>query len=172
MEDIGDYIYFLLLAVFALSGLFGKKKKDTKTSEKKKPVFDQIPKSWEELEEMLDKPQPEPQPTAPARPPFTIPRSEQARPTTPFGSAEVISSPEYETTGYETMSYDTATDFSTLRAKKQIKESIFKTKTTFVDTLSESESATEFSPFTIDLANTEEAQKAFIYSEIFQRKYK
>ena len=70
------------------------------------------------------------------------------------------------------MSYDTATDFSTLRAKKQIKESIFKTKTTFVDTLSESESATEFSPFTIDLANTEEAQKAFIYSEIFQRKYK
>ena len=70
------------------------------------------------------------------------------------------------------MSYDTATDFNSLRAKKQIKESIFKTKTTFVDTLSESESATEFSPFTIDLANTEEAQKAFIYSEIFQRKYK
>ena len=171
MEDIGDYIYFLLLAVFALSGLFGKKKKDTKTSEKKKPVFDQIPKSWEELEEMMDKPQPKPQPATTVRP-VTIPRSEPARPSTPFGTAEVISSPEYETTGYETMSYDTATDFSTLRAKKQIKESIFKTKTTFVDTLSESESATEFSPFTIDLANTEEAQKAFIYSEIFQRKYR
>ena len=123
MEDIGDYIYFLLLAVFALSGLFGKKKKDTKTSEKKKPVFDQIPKSWEELEEMLDKPQPKPQPATTARP-VTIPRSEPARPSTPFGSAEVISSPEYETTGYETMSYDTATDFSTLRAKKQIKESM------------------------------------------------
>ena len=171
MEDIGDYIYFLLLAVFALSGLFGKKKKDTKTPEKKKSVFDQVPKSWEELEEMMDKTQPEPQPTAPARPPFTIPRSEPARSTTPFGSAEVISSPEYETTGYETMSYDTATDFNSLRAKKQIKESIFKTKTTFGESVPETVNEADYSPFTINLANTEEAQKAFIYSEIFQRKY-
>ncbi len=169
MEDIGDYIYFILLAVVALSGLFGKKKKEVTGAGKKKSVFDQIPKTWEEFEEMTDLPKPA-QPSAGAE---TVSKtfSKPATETAPFGSAEAILSPEYETTGYESMSYDTATDISTLRAKKQVKESIFKTKTSAGELPVVTDNDESIRIFTSDLTDPEEAKNAFILSEIFNRKY-
>ena len=177
MENIGDYIYFILLAVFALSGLLGKKKKDVKVPEKKKSIFDQLPKSWEEFEEMVGKPLQEavPSETTVLDRPVLIPASKPdvktSRQIIPADSSEEIWSPEYEPSRFETMSYEMSTDFSKLRAKKQIKESIFKKKSSLWESDPEPENEADFRHTDINLDSTEEAKKAFIYSEIFQRKY-
>lgn len=178
MENIGDYIYLILLAIFALSGLFGKKDKKKKAEQKRKSIFDELPKSWEEFEEMATgKPQEQtepPKPVAAPRPaysPIPKPTVKPATQSRPFGSAEEIASPEYETTGYENESYDSISDFSKLRAKKQVKESISKSHTTLKVVNLETENAAGHAPIEISLDTADEARKAFLYSEIFQRKY-
>ena len=177
MDSIGDYIYLILVAVFALSGLLGKKKKPAKAAEKKKSIFDELPKSWEEFEEMIDAPQKQAAPAEstpfPGSGSYSAPKPKTATFTqsVPYGSAEDLYSTENETSRFETMSYDTATDFTALRAKNQIKESVFKNRSTLGDPDSEAENLTNFSTAGISLDSAEEARKAFIYSEIFQRKY-
>lgn len=163
MEDLGDIIYFILVAVVAISSLFGKSKKKKPAAEQaepKKSVFQELEQSWEEFEEMLEKPKPKPATASPSKP-YSTPR----------GSAETIAPMEYEALKYEPLSYDSATDFKELRVKKQMKESVFKTHSSFRVFDLDEKAEEEASPIHVSLDNAEDARMAFIYSEIFNRKY-
>ncbi len=161
MEDIGDIIYYLLLAFVAIVSILGKSKKkkqvmeSTEPEEEPKSLFEELEQSWEEFEESLDRTKSMPTEASPAKPFPSV------------SSVESVPSMEYKPR-YEPLSYETTTDFSKLRVKKQIKESVFKSRSFLrVEDLEEN----DINPIEISLENADEAKMAFIYSEIFNRKY-
>ena len=165
MEDFGDIIYLLLIAVAAIGSIFGKSKKkklEAKTEKQEKSVFEELEQSWEEFEATIDGPLSDPIPATPSKPYVS-----------PFESQPKLSTKptKYETLKHEPLSYDNVDDFSKLRVKKQLKESVFKKHSTLrvVDLDNESEDAER--TLNISLDNQEDAKMAFVYSEIFNRKY-
>jgi len=163
MENGSDYFYLIVMIIIGLSSFFRKKNKEKMADDKDKPVFE-IPKSWEDFEKEFN-PQKkrldfEPIPDNTNSKTTTKPGFQQAR------SAEEIMSPEYESS--EQLSYDTVDNFSKMRAKKTISKNLQKTISTIG--IAEVETETANKPG-IELNNPEIAREAFIYSEIFHRKY-
>ncbi len=180
MEDIGDIIYFIMIVVFAIAGMLGKKGKKQEKQEKPIPQKEEeevIIPSWEEFEKQLQrktevvKPQPEPQPKPVARSrSYESPQKKTYRTEVSPESAETIYSPEYEKPVFETLSYDTVDDVRKLRVKKQMKESVFK-KQSSLKTVELEELHDTSRHLDIEFDSVEDVRKAFIYSEIFNRKY-
>ena len=185
VEDIGDIFYFIMIVVFALAGMIGKKAKKQekqgqpvpappKKEEKEEEIL--IP-SWEEFEKQLQRkrevvrPAPETvlQPVSKSRS-HESPQRKTYRTEIHRDSAETLYSPEYEQPAYEPLSYDTTDDVSKLRIKKQMKENIFKKQSSF-KTIALDELSDPYPPLAIAFDDVEEVKKAFIYSEIFHRKY-
>ncbi|MHB9055879.1 MAG: hypothetical protein ACYC2P_06980 [Paludibacteraceae bacterium] len=174
MKNSGEYIYIILLLLFALSGLFRGK---NKSKESKKSIFDTIPKSWEELDDMVEKQKEQtassktPVSPNPAYESVTRPVATTLKPTASYSSTETITSPEYNVNGLEIISYDTATDFNKLRIKQQIKERVSKSHASLGSFNQDDGDEENTSLFEISLDSAEDAKRAFIYSEIFNRKY-
>ncbi|MBP1663790.1 MAG: hypothetical protein H6Q19_930 [Bacteroidetes bacterium] len=159
MEDLGDYIYLILLLLAGISGIFKKKGTNNETLEKKKPVIN-LPKSWEEFEQQsttqtqktIARPEPTRTIISPAR--TVVPEAVSGE-TIPRG---------FETGSFQT--YDAVDDISKMRAKKTVTKNIKSQTNNPEPEISEEEINPLYS-----LNNAESARAAFIYSEIFNRKY-
>lgn len=135
MDSIGDYIYLIVIAIAALSGLFKKKKQPAATV----PHDDEPIDIEEQLRELFEEKKVQPQP-------------EIIRP---------VEKPKEDSfSNYK--SYETTTDTASLRARKQV------TKIPKVPVQMQEEVP---AMLTVELDTVEQARKAFIYSEIFNRKY-
>jgi len=143
MREVGDYIYLVLIIIAALSSVFKKKKEKTGTStpqpEKKKPDFKEILKEF--LPDDEEKPLPQP----------------------------VLIPTEVKPAEKAVVTYENTTDYSALKAKKQVNNDIVNNqiheKRKFGDTDPIGDTPA------IEFSTAEDARKAFIYSEIFNKKY-
>lgn len=154
MEDIGDYLYFILLIVFSLVGLLKKKKAV-------KPVNETL----EDDEEYDEK-------DVVIFPPVNDWENTQSKPeTVPTIDWPVYTKPEMKTskTFFEgiTDSYETATDFTKIKARSNVKPVKPEVKKQIFNF--EEPSDTEGQSFTIE--TPEDARRAIILSEIINRKY-
>ncbi len=143
MDSLGDYIYIIILAIAGLSGLL-KKNKKAETSSAPKTTK----RSWEDVLRELTPVEPEPEPASNVFEPEPIPVIQKVEP-------------------QKVVSYETISDPSELRSKKSVSHisSPVKHKKEKIEIIEE-RPALEFS-----LNSPEEARRAFIYSEIFNRKY-
>jgi len=141
MDSLGDYIYIIILAIAGLSGLL-KKKKKTETSSAPKTTK----RSWEDVLKELTPVESEPEPAIFEPEPVPV--------------VQKIETPKV-------VSYETVSDPSELRSKKSVSHisSPIKHKKEKIEIIEE-RTALEFS-----LNSPEDARRAFIYSEIFNRKY-
>jgi hypothetical protein len=155
MEDFGDYLYFILLIVFSLVGLLKKK-------EAVKPVHE----TSEDEEEYNER-------DIVIFPPVDDWENTQSEPETvpPIIDWPVFTKPETKTpkTVFEgiTDSYETATDFTKIKARtnvKPVKTEVKKQSFNF-----EELSDTDAQDYTIE--TVEDARRAIILSEIIHRKY-
>jgi len=146
MDSIGDYLYLIILAVAGLSGLLKKKKETTNTTNKPSPTSTK--QSWEEVLRDL----------------IPIENDEVINSDEVIPQA-VIKSPE------PFLNFEANLAQTLPREKKQ--------KTRFVDTFytkdkadskKTDDEATDFLT-QIQLSTLDDAKKAFIYSEVFNRKY-
>ncbi len=155
MEDIGDYFYLILLVVFSLAGLLKKKK---------------ISKPLSETSESDEEYEPEDVVVFPTREETTKPRtiSEEAPATVnwPVYSKQEINKTKTIFDGVAD-SYETASDFTKIKAHKQVKPVRVEVKrpTYNIDEISD----TQNSEFVIE--SPEDARRAIIFSEIIHRKY-
>lgn len=171
MDNLGDIIYLLVLVVFALTGMIGKKSKaKNKPSQSPTSPAPDTPNPWEELERQLlprmeqpPKPQPAVRPERPLQQKMFEAKSYSSE-TLPHASL-------HEKPLEQTISYDTVDDVSQLRVKKQLKESVTRSRSAL--RTSENNLATETLPASVNIAldSVDEARQAFIYAEIFNRKY-
>ncbi|MDD3077808.1 MAG: hypothetical protein PHH37_01730 [Paludibacter sp.] len=155
MHDAGDYIYLVIIIIAAISGILKQKKKKEdaaqKTNSGKKPVFEEI------LRELIPE-ENAPQATIETKPVFETVANKNT------------SEPRYKT-------YENTTNFSELKARKDLlihKNDIEKHHSHFSSPKKDSSTIAITDDEDIGglhLTNVEEARKAFIYSEIFNRKY-
>lgn len=173
MEDIGDIIYLSLLIAFILFGGFGKKSKKKKRQQSKATIPSNTQKNREKkLKDIVSsQPQPKSQ-TATSHKQVRWDRS-ATKPLSkiPGDLFETVYSPKNEQSTNEILSYDTVDDVSKLRVKKRIRESVLKKQSSFKSIEMLEKTDTSFEPINIELDNVQDARKAFIYSEIFNRKY-
>jgi hypothetical protein len=155
MEDIGDYLYLILLIFFSLVGLLKKKKAV-------KPLHE----TMEEDEEYNEK-------DVVIFPPIDDWESAQSKPETvpPIIDGPVFTKPETKTpkTVFEgiTNSYETAADFTKIKARTNVKpvKTEVKKQTFNFEELSDN----EVQDYAIE--TSEDARRAIILSEIINRKY-
>lgn len=146
MDNIGDYLYLLIIAVAAISGLIKKKAKSAESHElpkqprKKAFDFDEI------LRELI------PEETKPVVPP-----------------KPVVYQPITKAATNEDLSYETASDPSALRAKKHISK--LANDLNEIKPIEIQYSEPVYRGVNVSLETVEDARQAFIYSEIFNRKY-
>ncbi len=147
MEDIGDYLYLIIVAIAAIGSFFKNKSKknepapipDTK-EEEMETEYEEV---YEEIPEEVYTPIPNKRPEVVFESSFTG-----------------MTSTPHETI----MSFENTADISKLRAKNDIKKTITTKQKTSIETIEEPESR-------FSLNTVEEARAAFISSEIFNRKY-
>ena len=144
MREVGDYIYLVLIIIAALSSVFKKKK------EKTGPSIPQPEKKIPDFKEILKE---------------FLPEEEQK----PLPQPAVLIPAEVKVAEKAVVTYENTTDYNALKAKKQVNNDIVNNqiheKRKFSDTdLIDETPAIEFN-------NTDDARKAFIYSEIFNKKY-
>ncbi len=140
MDDIGDYIYLIIIAVAGLSSLL-KKKKEKPTQvpdEDYKPVTEDI---WEDF--------------LPENPEVKVPE-----PATSFF--------DWENKATKIATYENTDDSSTLRAKNKVEKYKSSMKQAQKKVVIEESVYPELN---IELSTIEDARKAFIYAEIFNKKY-
>jgi hypothetical protein len=148
MDNIGDYIYLLIIAVAAISGLLKKKAKNAESHElpkqprKKAFDFDEI------LRELIPE-EIKPVPVAPSKP--------------------VVYQPIKKAATNENLSYETASDPSALRAKKHMSK--LANDLNEIKPIEIQYSEPVYRGVNVSLETVEDARQAFIYSEIFNRKY-
>lgn len=188
MEDFGDYIYLIAIVIAGLSSLLKKRKPAENQQESSMPDLDDILPYPEEEEEEEYKPRTEPVLTSSSdtRDEY-IPRPEQMSTTrteyNPRTAPVFTSRPGYrdEATVYQhepakpdwkasavekvPVSYETVADYMKLRAKKTVHSIHHSMEST---PLIEVAQAPEFE---IELDSAEDVKRAFVYSEIFNRKY-
>ncbi|NLO71488.1 MAG: hypothetical protein GX102_11245 [Porphyromonadaceae bacterium] len=162
MEDFGEIIYFLIIILIGIVSSLGKRKKkksisvDTQTTQNPN-----IPSSWDELEKQLRK-QSEGTTHKRTSPAFETVQKPQRK--------HQFHSEEDDWDGRKYMSYETVDDVSKLRVKSQMKGTIYKNQSTFKSTTVR-DIEPEAAPFEISLDNLNDAKRAFVYSEIFTKKY-
>jgi len=143
MDSLGDYVYLIVIIVAALSGFFKNKNK--------KKLLTPAPSAEVEVEDDYEEVEPE----------FHVP-VQQLEP------EPIVEKPRFSTlnSSQESLiSYETTTDFNKLKARKDI--------TIHHSTM---HAAIEVPPdeqeeSIIQLNSVEEARKAFLYAEIFSKKY-
>ncbi len=144
MDSLGDYIYLIVIVIAALSSIIGRKKKAKQREQELPEAFPDFP----DLDDVI----PEPEVRRAPRPVYVAP------PPPPPLKAPLQKS------AFEKMtSYENTNDMSKLRAKMSIKPS-----KEFVTMEVESDDGPVFE---IQLDNAEEAKRAFVYAEVFNRKY-
>jgi hypothetical protein len=145
MEDIGDYLYLIIVAIAGIGSFLKNKSKKKEASS--------IPESEEEEYEYDEIPEtvytPELSPTPVQRPEVVFERSFTEMTKTPH---ETI------------MSFDNTSDMSKLKAKKEVTKTITSKARKTEETIAEAESI-------YSLNSVEKARAAFISAEIFNRKY-
>lgn len=147
MEDFGDYIYLIAIAIAGLSSLFKKKKTAEGNQERNMPDLDDV---LPDIEEEY------------------YPRSEpdyREEPVTMW-SEPVVTTPVKPVAGQRApVSYETVTDYMKLRAKKTVQ-----TTHSAFESIQPAEASKE-AAFDVELESVEDVKRAFVYSEIFNRKY-
>jgi len=141
MDSLGDYLYLIIVVVAAASSVIKNLKKKQPASV---PEVEEDEYEYEEIPEEVFAPKPVEKPQVKFEPTY----------------------PEASTSSQETMmSFDNTSDFSKLKAKKDIKKSVVPKSMPIKDTVPEIEG----NNYSLD--TVEEARAAFIASEIFNRKY-
>lgn len=141
MDDLGDYVYLILIAVAGLSGLLKKKKEKPiaiLVEEDYKPVTEDI---WEDF--------------LPENPEVKVPE-----PKTSFF--------DWENKETKIATYENTDDPSKLRAKNKVEKYKSSMKQASKKVVVEEQVYPELN---IELSTIEDARKAFIYAEIFNKKY-
>ena len=145
MEDIGDYLYLIIVAIAGIGSFLKNKSKKKEASS--------IPESEEEEYEYDEIPEtvytPELAPTPVQRPEVVFERSFTEMTKTPH---ETI------------VSFDNTSDISKLKAKKEVTKTITSKARKTEETIAEAERI-------YSLNSVEKARAAFISAEIFNRKY-
>jgi len=152
MDDIGNYIYLVIIIVAALSSVFKKKKaqKPVNTPAPEADIKDVLRELLGEKPAQVNKPAPE------------VIKDEQPE-------VEVFQVKEEVGEPYERpVSYETIFDSSKLRIKKNIVKHHQEINSIYVD---EGLSVEEEPATNLSFANIEDAKKAIIYTEIMNRKY-
>ncbi|MDX9748272.1 MAG: hypothetical protein RBT57_07195 [Paludibacter sp.] len=146
MDDLGDYIYLIAIVIAGLSSLLKKRRKPEEQSgrdENHMPDLDDV--LTEDDDDFL-------------------PRMDTAPVTTPARNTEVYK-PLERKIDQTPLSYETVADYMKLRAKKSVKPSrsnpVYDEVNTTVD----------LTDLEIELESADDAKRAFVYSEIFNRKY-
>lgn len=142
MEDIGDYLYLIIVAIAAIGSVF---KNITKKKEKASiPEVEEADEyEYEEIPQEVYSPKPVQRPEIVFESSFT----------------------EMTKTPHETiMSFDNTSDISKLKAKKEVTKMITSKAKKTQEIIIEPENI-------YSLNSVEKARAAFIYSEIFNRKY-
>lgn len=156
MEDFGSIIYLIAIVLISIFSSLGKKKKKNSTATKPKRTIPDIPNSWEELEKN-----------------FPNIRKEVVNKTTEKRISHTEEKYSFEKGETETFSRrHNAIDISKKeKIKSRIKESNFKTYMSSepMEVKQLEDHSDGLSSFSFH--DQEEAQKAIIYSEIFNRKY-
>lgn len=160
MDSLGDYIYLIIIALAGLSSFLKKKKKETESTdlpENERPDYGDIPgfpkaeKDWWE-EESDYQPEPAAQPVKPV-----------------YAELKPIKQ-STDRVALETMeSYEYSKDIQKLRIKKTVHESGLKNNSGSMMLDIENEENTFLSSIRLD--DVDDAKRAFIYTEIFNRKY-
>lgn len=155
MDSIGDIIYLVLIVVFGIIGTIGNKNKKKSTKGENESTIPDISKTWEEIERKFS----------------NFGKEEGTATTDNLERTSKMKTPALKRD--EILSYETAEDMSKLRMKSRIKESIFKTykpsKPLGVEVTDET--YTDDAPCYYSIQHQDDARKAFVYSEIFNRKY-
>jgi hypothetical protein len=146
MDNFGDYIYLIIIIIAGLSGLL-KKRKDNQT--KHTPVEED--ENGGGFEDVLRELLPEREDLKPEPIPAPVSVYE------PIRSAKV--------TGSEFVSYETTNDISSLKAKKQV------TSYSPKQTLEVESEKGDLDSLNVMINDADDARQAFIYSEVFNRKY-
>lgn len=163
MGDIGDYIYLIILAIAGISSLLKNKKKPKEINPEQSTEYD-----LEDVLRKLDEAEYENYPS-------TVPEKEAtpaaAEPNTYEKTAEKAYVPQYESVKQymEKIELDKKKASNT-KAEMKVQKNIEKKKTNntgLKTTEVETSNNIDFSFETID-----EAKRAFVYAEIFNRKYK
>ncbi|MDR0836327.1 MAG: hypothetical protein LBN11_07115 [Tannerella sp.] len=72
MEDLGNYFYWIILAIVALGSLFGKSKKPKQHQQQDNKPTASVPQDWEDVfGELFGTNKPKPQPVLTVETPFT-----------------------------------------------------------------------------------------------------
>lgn len=142
MREVGDYIYLVIIIIAALSGIFKKKKEKSLSS----PLPERKMRNFEEiLQEMLPMQE---------EPPVLQPVSKPIEST--FEAQPILA-------------YENTTDFSTLKAQKHVNRELTNNQIRENKKIVDEELANEI--IKIEFCSPDDARKAFIYSEIFNKKY-
>lgn len=153
MEDFGDYIYLIAIAIAGISSLL----------RKKKPQANQLPdeNGMPDLDDVI--PDPDDYPS-----PFEEAPASYETVFTP--ASEITTKPFYTPMEKHEMkvpvSYETVADFMKLKAKRTVHTVVHSSMIAHEVELLEPEPEIH-----ITLDTAEEVKRAFIYSEIFNRKY-
>ena len=142
MREVGDYIYLVIIIIAALSSIFKKKKEKSLQL----PVPERKTRNFEEiLQEMLP--------------------MEEEPPVLQSVSKPIESTFEAQ----PILTYENTTDFSTLKAQKHVNRELTNNQIRENKKIVDEELADEI--IKIEFCNPDDARKAFIYSEIFNKKY-
>lgn len=156
MEGLGDYIYLLVILVAGLSSLLKKRKKQSGDySESELPDMDDVLPEYDVFEET--EPQFRPVYTQPTTSDPVSTASKYSTPITTENSMQSRSKPIYESVRdaklMQSRNLKKSTPISEIEAFKQVDE----VPDTFVES--------------IQFETVEDAKRAFVYAEIFNRKY-
>lgn len=152
MEDFGDYIYLIAIVIAGLSSLLKKKKPATIQQESDMPdLEDVLPETEEEFYPYED----------------TSGRTQPLYGEVPYREPAPQGTPAVQAKQDERVpvSYETVADFMKLRAKKTVQM-----KHQLKDVI-KTEELNELPDLQLELESAEDVKRAFVYSEIFNRKY-
>lgn len=173
MDNLGDIVYLLVLVLFAITGIMGKKNKAKSKPTQTESGEPAEPNPWEELERHWRKR--EAASTANRTKEIRVePEWETYRSKAHTHTSEpVVLIQTYEPTEMEQpISYDTEDDVSKLRVKKQVKESVKRSSTSIKTSMTHAQADdTVAGAFEVSFDDVEDAKRAFVYAEVFNRKY-
>jgi hypothetical protein len=149
MDDIGDYIYLIVIAIAGLSSLLKKKKKPQGATENQERDMTGFP----DLDDVIPE----------IREVFTPREVIVPREVVVPRPREVVMEVKQDKMQTMIPTYENQTDFTKMRSKMTLKN---QKKTVFEEPEPE-----ETKRISIALESSDDAARAFVYSEIFNRRY-